>query len=542
MTIKMSKAKKEKKIGDIEKSIKLLNLSIPKIYYQSSWHNTGHCSLCGSDLVKMNTSPNSIVGELVCPIHKDDKDFRRISREYFKADIVKICFTKVDDDLVITTLHFDYKNKEDIRWKISRAFVLSGDGDYTLKINGNGEIIKESEIRYPQNFYSHSEVIGIEGLFEMEDLVFKSGLAEILIGSERKRYEKSAYHYAHIETKKKEAIKDIKIMSQEEKAIEIKDIIAQNPSLYVYNIIELAIAYKNGINLEKLAKSELLSIAVNIFEEMSFRDKDYIEEIIKSEERKLNRSLGAPLDMIKDILELYHEVSPAYLAKIIKDLYQKVNNKEEILSFFNEVYRENLYSYRIGNITDEAIFLLDNGYKMKDIISYIQRADRYQALSPSDTIHYLRDYVNMSKELEMKYIKYPKDLRLKHDLLAREHRFKIDEITNKKFKNVVDENKKFEFKDTDFIIKAPDSPEDVMREGRDQSHCVASYIRSIANKECSIVFLRKKEREEEAFATIEISSKNVVRQVKCRFNEELKDIQAKKFLQKWAKEKNLKYI
>ena len=73
-------------------------------------------------------------------------------------------------------------------------------------------------------------------------------------------------------------------------------------------------------------------------------------------------------------------------------------------------------------------------------------------------------------------------------------------------------------------------------------HCVASYVDRVIREECLIFFLRKADDINTPFATIEVDpDTNKIRQVKCKANTKLKDVQAESFINKWCKKTNIKW-
>lgn len=64
---------------------------------------------------------------------------------------------------------------------------------------------------------------------------------------------------------------------------------------------------------------------------------------------------------------------------------------------------------------------------------------------------------------------------------------------------------KYVYEDPTYTIIVPEKPEDLTREGTLLQHCVGSYINSVANGNDIILFLRKKEKPDEPFYTLNLS-------------------------------------
>lgn len=154
-------------------------------------------------------------------------------------------------------------------------------------------------------------------------------------------------------------------------------------------------------------------------------------------------------------------------------------------------------------------------------------------------INLYSDYVSMAARLGNKYERYPKSLKMRHDIASKFTSILGDENTCKEFKGQVEKITHLEgaISGTDWAMVVPRTPEDVVDEGEQLSHCVKSYIQSIAKGDCSIIFLRKSEDLATAVYTVELRD-NAVVQFAGEGNCEPDD-DAKEALHKWAEGFNL---
>lgn len=102
------------------------------------------------------------------------------------------------------------------------------------------------------------------------------------------------------------------------------------------------------------------------------------------------------------------------------------------------------------------------------------------------------------------------------------------------------------YENDEFIIKYPDSIEDLYIEGRALHHCVGSYVNSVINKYAYIMFLRKKSDINTPFVTLHysINKENVILQQahgdhNCRVSTLPR---VKKFIDEWCKKFNIKQL
>jgi hypothetical protein len=180
--------------------------------------------------------------------------------------------------------------------------------------------------------------------------------------------------------------------------------------------------------------------------------------------------------------------------------------------------------------------ILDAGYSIKELETYIERADQYQAINTMETIELLSDYVRMSQTLGLPFEKYPKSLKKSHDLITRDFNLHMGNNEEEIRLNIP---KKYEKVSDDFLVIAPEKSIEVLKEGKVLRHCVGSYIPKIVKGNSHILFVRRAENKEKPFFTIEVDPfEKAIVQVKGAHNRP-PFAEVKKFLRKWSKEKNL---
>lgn len=124
------------------------------------------------------------------------------------------------------------------------------------------------------------------------------------------------------------------------------------------------------------------------------------------------------------------------------------------------------------------------------------------------TVRYLLDYWDMQKEIQHglpEELKYPKDLQAAHDLAVLRKKEKADREINEKiveFAKTLDWLS-FEDEETGLMIRAAQNQEEMIKEGKILSHCVATYATRVSKRETCILFIRKIEAPEMPFFTLE---------------------------------------
>ena len=122
-------------------------------------------------------------------------------------------------------------------------------------------------------------------------------------------------------------------------------------------------------------------------------------------------------------------------------------------------------------------------------------------------------------EMDMKDTKniYPKDFQAMHDLRINEwssKKAKMDEKERrdfyKKFRNKAAGLKMLEVVGDKYTVLIPDSPKDLVREGKLLHHCVGrmGYDKKMLNGECIIGFIRLNEQNEKPYVTVEYLTKS----------------------------------
>lgn len=181
---------------------------------------------------------------------------------------------------------------------------------------------------------------------------------------------------------------------------------------------------------------------------------------------------------------------------------------------------------------------------LKKLVLYLFREVRLtQGIeSPTNASTYLRDYIRMSRHMGLEFEKYPKSLKKVHDVVQMNYNV-VNAGKEKQalFKLALEKSSyqklKFLDKKEKFAIIVPEASDDLVKEGNQLSHCVASYVKDVMNDKCKILFLRDKEEIEKPMVTIEVRGFNI-RQAKGFANRAVTKEQMD-FIKLWAEKKNL---
>ena len=242
-----------------------------------------------------------------------------------------------------------------------------------------------------------------------------------------------------------------------------------------------------------------------------------------------------------------------YMIKYIKDFNVWNYEFKESLNWIHKNFgADNVkYMFEVSNDTTALTNTLMSSYLLKDLINefhydfkrlikYVFTDVRYQGLeSPRDTLTILKDTNVIAKKIGVKLSeKYPKSLKLMHDVLTMNYKSMVKESNKKAFDEMYEEWKnRYEYHNDKFSIIAPKTPNDIVLEGSSQNNCVASYVDSVRDKKCVILFLRRTKLKDVSEVTVEVREDKIV-QIKAFANRNISREHGE-FVKEWAKAKNL---
>lgn len=242
------------------------------------------------------------------------------------------------------------------------------------------------------------------------------------------------------------------------------------------------------------------------------------------QEFKLFRENNGDLDFLKLKAEIKKITGEADIKKTLKwrNLLPKVSMLYYLESVCEILPKEDVYK------------------KLKYIYKQAQKSG-----DNLDTARYnFKDYLSMAKtlkyDLKEETVLFPKDLRQAHDTVTEVFNAYLAEKKAKEQKELEENAKKamkkfkklYCFSDGDFFIMVPTTTEEIIKEGREQHHCVGGYAARHLGGALAICFLRSCEEPDKALYTIEMHGKKV-QQVQGYGNKTPLTPEAKEFFEKW---------
>lgn len=123
------------------------------------------------------------------------------------------------------------------------------------------------------------------------------------------------------------------------------------------------------------------------------------------------------------------------------------------------------------------------------------------------------DYLRMQKKLlrieqttSRNIVKYPKSLKLAHDVTAMNYNAMKQEIDKEEWKAIQDSLNELEWEGNKHVVLAPKEPQDLVKEGSSLHHCVSSYVEPLLKGRTKVMFLRDKKEQDKSLVTLEIKN------------------------------------
>ena len=185
----------------------------------------------------------------------------------------------------------------------------------------------------------------------------------------------------------------------------------------------------------------------------------------------------------------------------------------------------------------------DNPFKFdgRRLAEYLVYDADHQGLTPSDAANLLHDTLAMQISVFGKVReKYPKYLETEHRIMIKLHKQVQQKIDQENWNAAAAKASELEYEGQTYVIIAPKTPTDMYDEAQQQSNCLRSYVPSVTNGKCLILFMRCRKTPEKSLVTIEVLPDGTIRQAYRAFNHDPSH-EEKDFIRKWAEKKGLVY-
>ena len=199
----------------------------------------------------------------------------------------------------------------------------------------------------------------------------------------------------------------------------------------------------------------------------------------------------------------------------------------------------------------EDFKFIEHRMSPRQIKNYLIRQQKQNGDSLKSILRIWEDYLSMAQKANMNVndaiIYRTSRLYQRHNELVEineemDAAIKAQEILAKYLgidKIILEVKEKYEYKDKEYSVVAPEKVNDILYEGYVLHHCVdkgENYFDRILKKETFILFLRKSEEIDKPYYTLEIEPGGTIRQIRTEYNRQNDDIKrAERFLQEWQR-------
>ncbi len=227
-----------------------------------------------------------------------------------------------------------------------------------------------------------------------------------------------------------------------------------------------------------------------------------------------------PIGAITDFKEInYKEVKPHKMLGISKQELKAFENITWGIDEFQEYYtmKNNVYIHeyaacidKYGNIQTSKLFkFLSKAPKFitsERISNYLIKNHK----NNKEGMELFLDYIDMLDDVSTQEVVFPPNLQLAHDKQSEIKESLRQDKYKGAFKCVKQKYSGLEWNDGRYCIILPDSPRDLVNEGKTLRHCVGSYCKTHSEGQNIIFFVRKYRRPERSYYTLNISFEGTV--------------------------------
>lgn len=278
-------------------------------------------------------------------------------------------------------------------------------------------------------------------------------------------------------------------------------------------------ADKFGTYLQAFMNSEYIGAAERLAKSGVLVDEGHRVADIDYSKDTIPEMLGVDKWFIK-------QISGKEFGSALMYCYKKAMEHEHCKMAFRRAYE--MYGQVIDtNIVDIIQELITRyNYDWIRLTDYCFTDVLAQGEDSDDGVRKLRDYVQMCTDMRVEYEKFPKYLATLHNMAQAKYKLQQDRYLQNRYDGIITHRqlKKYEYSPLreKYMIKLPKSPGDIVKEGDDLSHCVASYIGRMFEGDTLIMFMRERKNKNKSLLTVEIIRGHIA-QVKGYLNRAPKD-------------------
>lgn len=231
--------------------------------------------------------------------------------------------------------------------------------------------------------------------------------------------------------------------------------------------------------------------------------------------RNIRESLGGlPMDEIRMLREVDPDINGFELYSKIKAI-QRVTSEmlTQMIEMGFDQYKD-LVEWVLRHTTwRRAARYIEEQQKKYPKEKYDRDRRRYRDMPPTaaevarDWRDYIADANILGWDVQSDFILFPKDLRKAHRQTIQEVKDREKPELYEKMVSILEAQKVFCWEDRNYIIRSPETGGEITAEGHALHHCVDRYVKSVAEGQSIILFVRKKEDPDSPMVTVELNPK-----------------------------------
>lgn len=278
--------------------------------------------------------------------------------------------------------------------------------------------------------------------------------------------------------------------------------------MYIKNLITTQRSNGTFMLDENVLKKIHYLLTYPALERLAKAGFEYLVNNIVSYNLPFKRVLNLHGKTIQDILKLPAEILHNIDKKINMNLLKIIQAVCKINKRVDVEKCQKLSNYWYGNSKIKPTQIISKTKLTPgQILFYLQKQmkkynENIRDIHTAYTIYgdYLNECIQLEYDLTDTIISKPKDLLEKHSETSRLVAMTKDTIEQKRLEKIAEKSKKFNekrkkelvFEWQDLICIVPESPAEIIAEGRSLSHCVGGYAERHASGKTTILFVREK--------------------------------------------------
>ena len=182
--------------------------------------------------------------------------------------------------------------------------------------------------------------------------------------------------------------------------------------------------------------------------------------------------------------------------------------------------------------TKKVLYFLNEGdYSFREICKLVSGYQRYGR--KTELLRYQRDYIRMCRQMNIPFEKFPKDIVKLHNAVSAYYRARRDAVRTSAFAKKCSEYSDVNMSSEEYLIRIPHSLNELIYEGSTMHHCVASYADRVIAGSSIIFFMRKADKPDEPYITMEFDRQGSLVQARKSHNASIGNTEESKFIKQF---------